>query len=175
MSVLAGAWQGSPCICSMNSLAYAPYHFCHCHSHMASTPAERRSRRTSASILGTRGQSILPQTVSGFSRRVDVPRIHTLGTLVGVTASTSGTRGTRILDCRLSGSSSAAVATPPLAAGTSNSWHHCGPSLGQRSVRNESIGNEGSLWRAWHGGARIRHIKVGHKFAPYHAQKLSRQ
>ena len=143
---LLGRGQGAPCSCRMNSLAYGPYHLCRCHSHMASTPAERRSRRTSCAVLGTRGQSTLPQTVSGFSRRVDVPRIHTLGTLVGVTASTSGTRGTRVLDCRLSGGSSAAVATQGVPAGTIAAIL-----LGQRSVRNESIGKQGGWWEgpAW--------------------------
>ncbi|PMD54108.1 uncharacterized protein K444DRAFT_135817 [Hyaloscypha bicolor E] len=117
----------------MNSLAYAPYGFCQCHSHMASTPVGRRSRRTSWPFLGTRGQITLPQTVSGFSRCVGVPRIRTLGTLVGVTASTSGTRGTRILDYPLSGGSSAALATP-LRAGTIAAIL-----LGRRrSVRNKS-------------------------------------
>lgn len=156
---------------SMNSLAYAPYDFCQCHSHMASTPAERRSRRTSALLSGDEGQITLPQTVSGFSRRVDAPRIRTLGTLVGVTASTSGTRGTRIMDCRLSGGSSAknVVATPGSAF--VNCWHHCGQTprcsyLGQRGLRNESIGKQGGWWIARHGGGQIRHIKVGHKCAP---------
>jgi hypothetical protein len=82
---------------------------------------------------GDEGRITLPQTVSGFSRCVGIPRIRTLGTLVGVTASTSGTRGTRMLDCHLSCGSSAALATP-LHAGTIAAIL-----LGrQRSVRNKS-------------------------------------
>jgi hypothetical protein len=46
---------------------------------MASRPLRDDSRRTFWPSLGPRAQTTLPQTLSGFSRRVDVARMLALG------------------------------------------------------------------------------------------------
>jgi hypothetical protein len=92
---------------------------------MASRPLRDDSRRTFWPSLGPRAQTTLPQTVSGFSRRVDVARMLALGDARGgssIHVTTQEPKDPLTSGCRQSGRRPAAVATGNIPT----CWHHCG-------------------------------------------------